>query len=108
MGLENEIDVTDDIGMADAILASSSELEQNPWIQGVAKFYKLPIFVIKVSVLSIESNICRQYSIPSFSFASFGGKIVDDDIDSIGPRSPRGMANSMEKVMKHEINFSCL
>lgn len=52
MGLENEIDVTDDIGMADAILASSSELEQNPWIQGVAKFYKLPIFVIKWNTMA--------------------------------------------------------
>lgn len=48
MGLEDEIDVTDDIGMADAILASASEIKQNPWIRGVAKFHKLPMFVIKV------------------------------------------------------------
>nr|DAD48820.1 TPA_asm: hypothetical protein HUJ06_018757 [Nelumbo nucifera] len=47
MGLEDELDVTDDIGTADAILASSSEIKQNPWIRGVAKFHKLPIFVIK-------------------------------------------------------------
>lgn len=50
MGLEDEIDVTDDIGTADAILASSCELKQNPWIRGVAKFHQLPIFVIKVSL----------------------------------------------------------
>lgn len=49
MGLEDEIDVTDDIGTADAILASSSELKQYPWIRGVAKFHQLPVFVIKVS-----------------------------------------------------------
>ena len=49
MGLEDEIDVTDDIGMADAILASASEITQNPWIRGIAKFHKLPMFVIKVS-----------------------------------------------------------
>lgn len=48
MGLEDLIDVTDDIGTADAILASCSELRQNPWIRGVAKFHQLPIFVIKV------------------------------------------------------------
>lgn len=48
MGLEDEIDVTDDIGGADAILASSSEIKQNPWIRGVAKFHQVPIFAIKV------------------------------------------------------------
>lgn len=49
MGLEDEIDITDDIGIADAVLASSSEIKQNPWIRGVAKFHQLPIFVIKVT-----------------------------------------------------------
>ena len=48
MGLEDEIDVTDDIGRADAILASGSEMKQNPWIRGIAKFHQLPVFVIKV------------------------------------------------------------
>lgn len=48
MGLEDLIDVTGDIGAADAILASSSEIRQNPWIRGVAKFHQLPVFVIKV------------------------------------------------------------
>lgn len=48
MGLEDLVDVTDDIGAADAILASSFEIRQNPWIRSVAKFHKLPIFVIKV------------------------------------------------------------
>lgn len=51
MGLEDEIDVTDDIGTADAILASSSEMKQNPWIRGIAKFHQLPVFVIKVTLL---------------------------------------------------------
>lgn len=48
MGLEGVIDVTDDIGTADAILASGSEMKQNPWIRSVAKFHQVPIFVIKV------------------------------------------------------------
>lgn len=48
MGVEDDVDVTDDIGMADAILASRSEVKQNPWLRGVAKFHQLPIFVIKV------------------------------------------------------------
>lgn len=50
MGLEDEIEVTDDIGTADAIIASSSEMKQNPWIRGVAKFHLLPIFVMKVCI----------------------------------------------------------
>lgn len=56
MGVEDEIYVTDDIGIADAILASSSELKQNPWIRSVAKFQKLPVFVIKVSPLLLFLN----------------------------------------------------
>ncbi|KAK9265792.1 hypothetical protein L1049_003532 [Liquidambar formosana] len=52
MGLEDEIEVTDDIGTADAILASSSEMKQNPWIRGVAKFNQLPVFVIKSNTMA--------------------------------------------------------
>lgn len=48
MGLDDKIDVTDDIGFADAILASSYEIKQNPWIRGVAKSHQMPVFVIKV------------------------------------------------------------
>jgi hypothetical protein len=48
MGRDDEIDVTNDIGTADAILASGSEMKQNPWIRSVAKFHHLPVFVIKV------------------------------------------------------------
>lgn len=51
MGLEDEIEVTDDIGTADAIIASSYEMKQNPWIRGVAKFHQLPVFVMKVMSL---------------------------------------------------------
>ncbi|XVF75613.1 hypothetical protein PTKIN_Ptkin13bG0200800 [Pterospermum kingtungense] len=52
MGLEDEINVTDDIGRADAILASASEIKQNPWIRGIAKFHKLPMFVIKSNTMA--------------------------------------------------------
>ncbi|XAR52328.1 hypothetical protein NMG60_11020323 [Bertholletia excelsa] len=52
MGLEDEIDVTDDIGGADAILAPSSEIKQNPWIHGVAKFHQVPIFAIKSNTMA--------------------------------------------------------
>lgn len=51
MGLTEEIDVTDDISNADAILASSYEMKENPWIRSVAKFHQLPVFVIRVSVI---------------------------------------------------------
>ncbi|XP_027362977.1 uncharacterized protein ycf45 [Abrus precatorius] len=52
MGLEDVIDLTDDIGTADAILATSSEIRQNPWIRGVAKFHRLPVFVIKSNTMA--------------------------------------------------------
>ena len=54
MGLEDVIDVTDDIGAADAVLASSSEMKQNPWIRDAAKFHQVPIFVIKVVALNVS------------------------------------------------------
>ncbi|XP_042457916.1 protein SEEDLING PLASTID DEVELOPMENT 1-like [Zingiber officinale] len=52
MGYEDDIHVTEDIGTANAILASSSEMKQNPWIRSVAKFHHLPVFVIKKSTMA--------------------------------------------------------
>lgn len=52
MGLEDEMDVTDDIGTADAILACSAEMKENPWIRSVAKFHQLPVFVIKSNTMA--------------------------------------------------------
>ncbi|PON42217.1 AAA+ ATPase domain containing protein [Trema orientale] len=52
MGLEDQIDVTDDIGIANAILACSSEMKQNPWIRSVAKFHQLPVFVMKSNTMA--------------------------------------------------------
>ncbi|XP_015058506.1 uncharacterized protein ycf45 [Solanum pennellii] len=52
MGLEEEIEVTDDIGIADAILASSAEMKQNPWIRSVAKFHQVPVFVVKSNTMA--------------------------------------------------------
>ncbi|KAI3761754.1 hypothetical protein L1987_52176 [Smallanthus sonchifolius] len=52
MGVTDEIDVTDDISNADAILASSFEMKENPWIRSVAKFHQLPVFVIKSSTMA--------------------------------------------------------
>lgn len=52
MGFEDLLDITDDIGSADAILASSSELRQNPWIRGAAKFHQLPVFVLKSNTMA--------------------------------------------------------
>lgn len=52
MGFDDELDVTDDIGAADVILASSSEMKQNPWIHNVAKYHKLPIFVVKTNTMA--------------------------------------------------------
>ncbi|GFZ05868.1 P-loop containing nucleoside triphosphate hydrolases superfamily protein [Actinidia rufa] len=60
MGLENEIDVTDNIGNADAILASSVEMKQNPWIRGVAKFHQLPVFVIKSNTMALMVKAVRM------------------------------------------------
>lgn len=63
MGFDDELDVTDDIGAADVILASSSEMKQNPWIHNVAKYHKLPIFVVKVTARSIDFVLATTDSV---------------------------------------------
>ncbi|RDX90343.1 putative protein ycf45 [Mucuna pruriens] len=70
MGLEEVIDVTDDIGTADAILASSSEIRQNPWIRGVAKFHHIPVFVIKSNTMAQLVKAVRMI----LGLESFGPK----------------------------------
>ncbi|CAN4115003.1 unnamed protein product [Withania somnifera] len=52
MGLEEDIEVTNDIGIADAILASSAEMKQNLWIRRVAKFHQVPVFVVKSNTMA--------------------------------------------------------
>lgn len=52
MGVENVMDVVDDIATADVTLATSFEMKQNPWIRSVAKFHKLPVFVIKENTMA--------------------------------------------------------
>ncbi|KAA3481585.1 P-loop containing nucleoside triphosphate hydrolases superfamily protein [Gossypium australe] len=81
MGLEDEIDVTDDIGMADAILASASEIKQNPWIRGVAKFHKLPMFVIKSNTMAQMVKAVRMI-LERESYAS-RSRLLDRDSSDI-------------------------
>lgn len=89
MGLEDEIKVTDDIETADAILASSSEMKQNPWIRGVAKFHHLPVFVIKSNTMAQMVKAIRMI----LGFESFGSKSkqpkkssIDIEIEDDAPK----------------------
>lgn len=61
MGLEDKIDITDDVSSADAILVPSYEMKQTSWIRGVAKFHKLPVFVIKVYKPYWFSTVCSLF-----------------------------------------------
>ncbi|GMG99439.1 hypothetical protein Nepgr_001279 [Nepenthes gracilis] len=70
MGFEGEIDVTDDIGTADAILACSSEIKQNPWIRSVAKFHQVPVFVIRSNTMAQMVKAIRMI----LGMDSFGSK----------------------------------
>ncbi|GAB4836404.1 ribonucleotide reductase (RNR) inhibitor [Ancistrocladus abbreviatus] len=80
MGLEDEIDVTDDIGTADAILACSSEIKQNPWIRGVAKFHQVPVFVIKSNTMAQMVKAIRMI-LGIESFASKNRVLCRDVLD---------------------------
>ncbi|XP_051116462.1 protein SEEDLING PLASTID DEVELOPMENT 1 isoform X1 [Andrographis paniculata] len=85
MGLEDKIDITDDIASADAILTSSYEMKQNPWIRGVAKFHQLPVYVIKSTTMAQMVKAVRMIlGMDSFSStrkesrSSFDIEIGDD------------------------------
>ncbi|XP_062156944.1 protein SEEDLING PLASTID DEVELOPMENT 1 isoform X2 [Alnus glutinosa] len=80
MGRDDEIDVTNDIGTADAILASSSEMKQNPWIRGVAKFHHLPVFVIKSNTMAQMVKAVRMIL----------------EMESFGPVSKQSLTNSFD------------
>ncbi|XP_050250027.1 protein SEEDLING PLASTID DEVELOPMENT 1-like [Quercus robur] len=89
MGLEDEIDVTDDIGTADAILASSSEMKQNPWIRGIAKFHQLPVFVIKSNTMAQMVKAVRMiFEMESFSSVSKQpfNNLFDIEIEDDAPK----------------------
>ncbi|KAK9168603.1 hypothetical protein Syun_000743 [Stephania yunnanensis] len=106
MGLEDVIDATDDIGMADAILASSLELKQNPWIRSVAKFHHLPVFVIKSKTMAQMVKAVRvilgMESFGSSSSSSVNRVATDVEIEDDAPqRKP-----SLEEVDALELIFS--
>lgn len=52
MGLEDAIQLTDDVGAADAVLALRNKLKHNSWLRGIAKFRQLPIFAIKANTMA--------------------------------------------------------
>ncbi|KAL0340692.1 UNVERIFIED_CONTAM: protein SEEDLING PLASTID DEVELOPMENT 1 [Sesamum radiatum] len=82
MGLEEKIDATDDIGCADAILASSYEMKQNPWIRGVAKFHQLPVFVIKSTTMAQMVKAVRMIlGMDSFSSVQKQSNRTSSDIE---------------------------
>lgn len=81
MGLEDEIDVTDDIERADAILVSSFEMKQNPWIRNVARFHQVPVFVMKSNTMAKMVKAVRMI----LEMDSFGSTTKQE------PRSPLGI-----------------
>ncbi|KAK4480364.1 hypothetical protein RD792_013436 [Penstemon davidsonii] len=82
MGLEDKIDVTDDIASADAILASNYEMKQNPWIRGVAKFHQLPVFVIKSTTMAqMVKAVHMILDMNSFSTKQKQSNITSSDIE---------------------------
>ncbi|KAF5729472.1 hypothetical protein HS088_TW21G01638 [Tripterygium wilfordii] len=88
MGLEDKIGATNDLETADAILASSSELKQNQWLRGVAKFYQLPIFAIKSNTMAQMVKAVRMIlGMESFSSTSKQPEISHDiEVEEDAPK----------------------
>ena len=87
MGLENTVQITEDIGAADAVLALRSKLKTNSWVRGMAKFRQLPIFAIKVSYLLVGMRWAFSPASVSYSplltlFLNTAGKYNGSDGES--------------------------
>ncbi|KNA20588.1 hypothetical protein SOVF_051000 [Spinacia oleracea] len=106
MGLEGVIDVTDDIGTADAILASGSEMKQNPWIRSVAKFHQVPIFVIKANTMAQMVKAIRMI-LGMESFGSVSKLPSKDMLDiEIEDDAPEGKPSLEELDALEEVRLA--
>lgn len=105
MGLEDDIDVIDDIATADAILASSSEMKQNPWIKSVAKYHKLPVFVIKANTMAQMVKAVRMI-LGMNSFGSLqNGRTNSEDI-RIEDEAPKRQPSLEEMDALEEVRLA--
>ncbi|GMY09292.1 protein SEEDLING PLASTID DEVELOPMENT 1-like [Fagus crenata] len=100
MGLEDEIDVTDDIGRADAILASGSEMKQNPWIRGIAKFHQLPVFVIKSNTMAQMVKAVRMIFEMESYYSVSKQRSLDIEIEDDAPTRKQSLEeiDALEEV----------
>jgi len=111
MGFDDELDVTDDIGAADVIVASSSEMKQNPWIHSVAKYHKLPIFVVKVITRYIDFVLstadCACININLFLYCKWQTNTMAQIVKAIRMIVGRDNRSSSKqpKVMEDEIEI---
>ncbi|KAM2647875.1 hypothetical protein TB1_001069 [Malus domestica] len=80
MGLEDELEVTDDIGTADVIIASSCEMKQSPWIRSVTKFHDLPVFVMKSNTMAQMVKAVRMI-LEMESVGSLRKQLVNSSFD---------------------------
>eukprot|EP01018_Ginkgo_biloba_P000241 Gb_33355 [translate_table: standard] len=73
MGLADAVELTDDIGAADAILALHSKLKQNAWVREMAKYRQLPVFVIKTNTTAQMARAMRAiFGMETFGTVSLG------------------------------------
>ncbi|CAJ2630778.1 unnamed protein product [Trifolium pratense] len=103
MGFEDLIEVTDEITIADAILASSSELRQNQWIRSVAKFHQLPIFVLKSNTMAKMVKAVRMILGlepfgPTIKKASNGSPDIEIDDDEPKRKPSLEEIDALEEV----------
>ncbi|KAI5070600.1 hypothetical protein GOP47_0014943 [Adiantum capillus-veneris] len=106
MCLEDAVQLTDDLGAADAVLALRSKLNQSSWVRGIAKYRQLPIFAIKANtmpqmvralrtILGMES-LASGNSLPS-------GRLKDD-AKARSEGSGKGLNSSRKVTVEDEVD----
>ncbi|KAJ7563006.1 hypothetical protein O6H91_03G092800 [Diphasiastrum complanatum] len=85
MELEQAINLTNNIGIANVILALRSELKQNSWVKNMARFRQLPIYAIKANTMAQMVRALRAI----LGFESLGATSLLSEIqrkgEEIGP-----------------------
>ncbi|KAH7284863.1 hypothetical protein KP509_34G074300 [Ceratopteris richardii] len=105
MGLDNAIQLTDDLGAADAVLALRSKLNLSSWVRGIAKYRQLPIFVIKANTMPQMVRALRTIlGMESLGSSNSLSNKIKDDTKARSEGIGKGLSSSRKATLEDEVD----
>lgn len=103
MGLEDAIQLTDDLGAADAVLALRSKLNQ--WVRGIAKYRQLPIFAIKANTMPQMVRALRTIlGMETLGIGNLASSKLKEDGKSKSEASVKGVNSNRKSTVEDEVD----